>query len=953
MIPDLKLRTATAFLFLYYAAAIGGAENPQNSDWPQFRGPNRDGVALNSPKLMNTWPKEGPPLVWKSDWIQGSLDGGCGHPVVAGGKVFVYSNAKLPPDGGDGYRYVTTEVLVDYGWLPDLPEELAKKIEAAWASANRPPSDWRWSDLERSAKEDFNAYLQKKPELDKYIKDFLALLPAQDAEKYGDYIRKRLGKKGGVPWETLVKLSSLRETRYRSSIAWFPVLLGYKPFSELYVNSGRSLASPTIRRLTRLADSIVCLDAATGKTLWRKDFPIDWQVVVKAHYDQWCMFGGTGVNSTPAVVGDKCYVSGILGVYCLSVKDGALVWHTEAPPVNSFILVADGVVYESGNGSAYSADTGALLWKNPFYPGKGGSGTVNWHRWNTPLLWSTGGKKYIISTDGSNGFFCCLDLQTGKALWTEKAAVGWFPTLRGDSLMISTPWPHGSDGVPAKLAGPKLYKLTLAGPELIWKGHFADTDGDLIYQDHLYMYAGCVDLKTGEVNWRTKNSGGIIAPPIVADGKLIQLAESPGEIDEPSYRVKFLQRGFPIVMLKATPEKFVKLGEFFTQACSMCSPAISDGKMFLRLHDSVACYDLREHGVYLDGVTAAKDKLTFRFKQTGGGLVAKDATGGVMITDASGAAKPIPATVAGDDVVVDISGVSAPFGISCAAGALAGKNGLPVPAFDWNSARTLKIRKCVDRNIILESSLPLLPEGNWNRVGTYTVSGAKITDVTIDSKLRAVTLITDKIWKAGETFNLTYASFPVEKGDPRRETLQWAVVEPQRPAAKFVKMDESTSGNWKGVYGKDGAVIAGDKTSAAPPYAVVTVTKAQETPQGPSDGKDVRFLQKSGEAQNRTVQLFNSYDLFDIAINVTDGKEHQVAAYCFPWGATMALEVLNPDTGAVLDSQTVEYKDKKSKYLVWNIKGSVILRFIRTDKGEFSNAAIGGVFFDPAGTTTK
>ena len=33
--------------------------------WPQWRGPNRDGVSKET-GLLKQWPAEGPPLVWKA-----------------------------------------------------------------------------------------------------------------------------------------------------------------------------------------------------------------------------------------------------------------------------------------------------------------------------------------------------------------------------------------------------------------------------------------------------------------------------------------------------------------------------------------------------------------------------------------------------------------------------------------------------------------------------------------------------------------------------------------------------------------------------------------------------------------------------------------------------------------------------------------------------------------------
>src|SRR5688500_20366783 len=34
-------------------------------DWPQWRGPNRDGISKET-GLLKQWPAEGPPLAWKT-----------------------------------------------------------------------------------------------------------------------------------------------------------------------------------------------------------------------------------------------------------------------------------------------------------------------------------------------------------------------------------------------------------------------------------------------------------------------------------------------------------------------------------------------------------------------------------------------------------------------------------------------------------------------------------------------------------------------------------------------------------------------------------------------------------------------------------------------------------------------------------------------------------------------
>ena len=52
-------------------------------DWPQFRGPNRDGISKET-GLLKEWPKDGPPLAWQ---VKG-LGGGYSAPSVAAGRIF-------------------------------------------------------------------------------------------------------------------------------------------------------------------------------------------------------------------------------------------------------------------------------------------------------------------------------------------------------------------------------------------------------------------------------------------------------------------------------------------------------------------------------------------------------------------------------------------------------------------------------------------------------------------------------------------------------------------------------------------------------------------------------------------------------------------------------------------------------------------------------------------------
>jgi outer membrane protein assembly factor BamB len=64
-------------------SAGSGTPSPLLGSWPQFRGPNRDGIVQDMP-IANTWPEAGPPLVW-------SLEVGEGHAgaVIHNGCVYL------------------------------------------------------------------------------------------------------------------------------------------------------------------------------------------------------------------------------------------------------------------------------------------------------------------------------------------------------------------------------------------------------------------------------------------------------------------------------------------------------------------------------------------------------------------------------------------------------------------------------------------------------------------------------------------------------------------------------------------------------------------------------------------------------------------------------------------------------------------------------------------------
>lgn len=78
---------ALTCLLLGLAISLTGlwaAESTQNTDWPQWRGPRRDGISAEK-GLLHKWPKGGPSLAWKID----GLGKGYASPSISGGRIYI------------------------------------------------------------------------------------------------------------------------------------------------------------------------------------------------------------------------------------------------------------------------------------------------------------------------------------------------------------------------------------------------------------------------------------------------------------------------------------------------------------------------------------------------------------------------------------------------------------------------------------------------------------------------------------------------------------------------------------------------------------------------------------------------------------------------------------------------------------------------------------------------
>ena len=140
-------------------------------------------------------------------------------------------------------------------------------------------------------------------------------------------------------------------------------------------------------------------------------------------------------------------------------------------------------------------------------------------------------------------------------------------------------------------------------------------------------------------------------------------------------------------------------------------------------------------------------------------------------------------------------------------------------------------------------------------------------------------------------------------------------------------------------------------TAGAPACAAVAVLgKADVTPWA-FTAANPQAPQLSSKPEAHSSVLWRADDAIDAAVEINDGKEHQVALF-MPFGLkSQIVDVIDADNNTVLDTQ--KFDEKGPGYLRWNVKGSVLIRVSSTQMDENHAIVIGGVLFDSMEAVAK
>ncbi len=332
------------------------------ADWPQWRGPQRDGHSAEK-GLLPEWPKDGPKLVWQVK----NLDSGYSTPSVVGDRIYLISNQGLENEFAlalstkDGRRL----------WSAKLGGVGNPKQEPSYPAARATPTvDGR---LLYALGSDG---------------DLVCLETANGKERWRKSLRKDFGGKPGV-WaysesplvdgDALVctpggsEATMIALNKNTGAVIWKCAIPG---------DVEASYACPIVfeadgvkQYVQFLPAGLIGVDAKTGNLLWRYERSAQGSpaVIITPVADQGFIYSGAfragGALVKPAKkegaivaeeiyfnnklpvglggvvkVGDYLYGSSGQGILCVEFKTGTIKWEERGIGPSSW-LVADGRLY--------------------------------------------------------------------------------------------------------------------------------------------------------------------------------------------------------------------------------------------------------------------------------------------------------------------------------------------------------------------------------------------------------------------------------------------------------------------------------------------------------------------------------------------------------------------------------------------------------------------------------
>ncbi len=355
---------------LVAAALTLSAAAPGKFDWPEWRGPNRDGICKET-GLLKEWPKSGPRVVWTAK----DLGVGFGAPSVVDGMVYGIGNK----DGKDGV-WALKEADGKQVWFTPFADGVNVAKQTNGPASTPTYADGKLYTVSLGGTLScLNAKDGKLVWKKSYVSDFGGKVPTWG---FGESVLvdgdKVIGAPGGAEAAIVAFNAKTGATIWKSAVG--PVGGG-----NGYSSPVKATIGGKDMYIVLLGDKagIVGVDVANGKLLWS--------------YNKKPAAGGVAQIPTPIVRGDKVWVS------CSYSGGAALLQLTPAggkfdvkevkaytkPELNNhhggMVLVGDYIYFGHDQNQGYPVcvhfDTGEIKWgpeKNLREVGVSGSAAITY-----------------------------------------------------------------------------------------------------------------------------------------------------------------------------------------------------------------------------------------------------------------------------------------------------------------------------------------------------------------------------------------------------------------------------------------------------------------------------------------------------------------------------------------------------------------------------------------------
>ena len=277
---------------------------------------------------------------------------------------------------------------------------------------------------------------------------------------------------------------------------------------------------------------VKCLNRGTGEEVWSAS----WEGAMKVPF--FAARNGSWIRATPAYSDGRLYVAGMRDVLvCLNAADGQIIWKKDfveelKSSVPSFGFASSPMVegqhvYVQAGGGLTKLDkaSGNIVWQS-LKDGGGMSGGA----FSSPMSTTLAGKHQLVVQTRTR--LAGVDPESGKELWSQDV-----PAFRGMNILTPTVW---ENAVFTSSYGGKTFRYDVTANEgafdvgEVWKqksqGYMSSP---VIIDGHAYLHLRnqrftCINLNTGKETWTTKPYGQYWS--IVANGDQILALDQRGDL---------------------------------------------------------------------------------------------------------------------------------------------------------------------------------------------------------------------------------------------------------------------------------------------------------------------------------------------------------------------------------------------------------------------------------------